>query len=307
MTMTSLKNRQWRLVRRPVGMVTPDDFASSPKVPPPAPGENELLVRTLYVSFDPAMRAFLHDRPSYIPPQPIGEVMRAGAVGQVVESRSPQLRGRRSRHGRIWLAGLCDRDRRASAMKLAANHPPPDYLGVLGGIGLTAYFGLLEVGAARVGRDRRRLRRSRRDRIVRRANREARKAAAPSGSRAGRRNAAGCWTSCASMRAIDYKYEDVARTSGGALSGRHQRLLRQRRRATFSRRPSAGWRLHGRIALCGMISGYNDAHRRRRARTTFSSWSSRRIRMEGFLTLDFVPRIRRGAPRSRELDGRRAS
>jgi NADPH-dependent curcumin reductase CurA len=95
--MTSLKNRQWRLVRRPVGMVAPTDFAYA-EAPAPVPGDNECLVRTLYVSFDPAMRAFLHDRPSYVPPQPIGEVMRAGAVGQVV-----------------------------------------------GGIGLTAYFGLLEV------------------------------------------------------------------------------------------------------------------------------------------------------------------
>ena len=88
--MPSLMNRQWRLVRRPVGMVTPEDFEYV-EGPAPVPGDDQCLVRTLYVSFDPAMRAFLHDRPSYVPPQPIGEVMRAGAVGQVVESRSPQL------------------------------------------------------------------------------------------------------------------------------------------------------------------------------------------------------------------------
>ena len=89
--MTSLLNRQWRLARRPVGMVKPDDFQYAEGAAP-VPQENECLVRTLYVSFDPAMRAFLHDRPSYIPPQPIGEVMRAGAVGQVVESRGTQVR-----------------------------------------------------------------------------------------------------------------------------------------------------------------------------------------------------------------------
>src|SRR5436189_4808824 len=130
--MTSLVNRQWRLARRPVGMVTPDDFvyAEGPAAPP---GENELLVRTLYVSFDPAMRAFLHDRPSYVPPQPIGEVMRAGAVGQVVESRSPQLH-----RGDLVAGAFGWQDYAvvptAAVTKIAGTYPLPDYLGVLGGI-----------------------------------------------------------------------------------------------------------------------------------------------------------------------------
>ena len=89
------------------------------------------------MSFDPAMRAFLHDRPSYVPPQPIGEVMRAGAVGQVVESRSPQLHP-----GDLVTGAFGWQDYAAvpasSATKIAGTHPLPDYLGVLGGIGLTA-------------------------------------------------------------------------------------------------------------------------------------------------------------------------
>src|SRR5262245_32727972 len=121
MTITSLVNRQWRLVRRPVGMVAPSDFEYA-EASPAVPGDNECLVRTLYVSFDPAMRAFLHDRPSYIPPQPVGQVMRAGAVGQVVESRSAQLRA-----GDLVVGGFGWQDYAvvpaASAMKIAGDRP----------------------------------------------------------------------------------------------------------------------------------------------------------------------------------------
>src|SRR3954469_2409475 len=85
--MTQRVNRQWRLLRRPSGMVTEADFGLHEE-PLLQPAAGELLVRTLYVSFDPAMRAFLNDRPSYVAPQKVGEVMRAGAIGQVVESRS---------------------------------------------------------------------------------------------------------------------------------------------------------------------------------------------------------------------------
>jgi len=85
--MTQNVNRQWRLVRRPKGMVAPSDFEYHEESVP-ALTDGQVLVRTLFVSFDPAMRAFLNDRASYVAPQPVGEVMRAGAVGQVVDSRS---------------------------------------------------------------------------------------------------------------------------------------------------------------------------------------------------------------------------
>ena len=89
--MNQLANRQWRLIHRPSGMVTEADFAWHEE-PVRHPGAGEILVRTLYVSFDPAMRAFLNDRPSYVPPQPVGEVMRAGAIAQVLESRADGFR-----------------------------------------------------------------------------------------------------------------------------------------------------------------------------------------------------------------------
>ena len=79
-------NRQWLLRARPVGMVKESDFELR-EAPLPSPKDGEALVRVLYVAFDPAMRGWMEDRPSYIPPVGLGEVMRAGGVGQIVESR----------------------------------------------------------------------------------------------------------------------------------------------------------------------------------------------------------------------------
>ena len=81
-------NRQWLLAARPQGMVQESDFEYR-EAPVPRPRDGELLVRTLYLSFDPAMRGWMEDRPSYVPPVAIGEPMRAGAVGQVLESHAP--------------------------------------------------------------------------------------------------------------------------------------------------------------------------------------------------------------------------
>ena len=142
-------NRQWRLIERPVGMVGVEHFAYREE-PKPAPQDGEVLVRTLYVSFDPAMRAFLHDRPSYVAPQPIGEVMRAGAIGQVIESRSPQCQP-----GELVMGAFGWQDyavaNGAQLQKLSAKRPLTDYMSALGGTGLTAYFGVLKVGAAKAG------------------------------------------------------------------------------------------------------------------------------------------------------------
>ena len=74
--MSEQTNRQWLLARRPVGMVSEADFEFR-EVPLPEVGDGEYLVRNLYISFDPAMRAWMEDRPSYIPPVQI-----ASDIGQ---------------------------------------------------------------------------------------------------------------------------------------------------------------------------------------------------------------------------------
>ena len=82
------KNRRWTLAARPHGLVKESDFRFE-EAPVPAPGDGEVLVRVLYLSFDPTQRGWIEDRPSYMPPVQIGEVMRASAVGEVVESKHP--------------------------------------------------------------------------------------------------------------------------------------------------------------------------------------------------------------------------
>ena len=83
-------NRQWLLKSRPAGMVTADNFEFC-ESPIPKPGDGEVLVRNLYISFDPAMRGWMEDRESYLPPVAVGEPMRAGCIGQIVESRNPDF------------------------------------------------------------------------------------------------------------------------------------------------------------------------------------------------------------------------
>ena len=86
--MTSRENRCVILNARPVGVPGPEFFDVVSR-PIPAVGDGEFLVRNLYLSVDPAMRGWVNDAPNYSPPVPVGDVMRAIAVGEVIESRHP--------------------------------------------------------------------------------------------------------------------------------------------------------------------------------------------------------------------------
>lgn len=146
-------NRQWRLARRPEGRVGPEHFQWT-SAPVPEPAEGQFLVRTRYLSFDPAQRGWLNDLPSYIRPVAIGEVMRALGVGEVVASRHPDF------PVGCWVAGplgwqdyaLLDASPGPFPVeRLEPGVPPTWYLHLLGITGLTAYFGMVEVGRLRPG------------------------------------------------------------------------------------------------------------------------------------------------------------
>ncbi|MGD8831945.1 MAG: NADP-dependent oxidoreductase, partial [Pseudomonadales bacterium] len=83
-------NRQWVLAKRPHGMVTEANFEYR-EVPIPEPGPGQVLLRNLYLSFDPTQRGWMEDRESYMPPVAIGEPMRAGCVAQVVASNNDEF------------------------------------------------------------------------------------------------------------------------------------------------------------------------------------------------------------------------
>jgi NADPH-dependent curcumin reductase CurA len=149
-SMSALQNRRFRLIKRPTGMAQRTDFEiSTVRVAEPGPGE--VVLRVLYLSLDPAMRGWMNESKSYIPPVGLGEVMRAIGLGRVVDSNDPSLRPGDFATG---LTGVQDyavigaQNLRKVDPQLA---PLPRYLGALGGTGLTAYFGLLEVGQPKPG------------------------------------------------------------------------------------------------------------------------------------------------------------
>lgn len=147
-----MKNRRFVLAARPVGMVKPSDFRYE-ETAIPEPAEGEVLVRNRYLSLDPAMRGWITDRPSYIPPVKLDEVMRGGTISEVVESRHPDFKPGdllRAMGGWQDFAALKP-DLRSGRIPEGLGVPLTAHLSVLGITGLTAYFGLLEIGQPRAG------------------------------------------------------------------------------------------------------------------------------------------------------------
>ncbi len=148
--MISTTNRQYKLAARPVGMPGPScwDFTSEP-VREPAAGE--VLVKVLYLSLDPAMRGWMNEGRSYIPPVKIGEVMRAGGVGRVLASNDPAFSAGDDVSGVFGIQEYATLPGKSLTKVDARLAPLPVYLSVLGMPGMTAYFGLLDVGQPKAG------------------------------------------------------------------------------------------------------------------------------------------------------------
>lgn len=142
--MTSTENRCVVLNARPVGVPGPEYFDIASR-PVPVPADGEFLVRNLFLSVDPAMRGWVNDAPNYSPPVPVGDVMRAIAVGEVIESRHPGYAAGDRVCGTFGWQYYAVSDGGNVMRKLGADEARPSLaLGVLGLNGLTAYFGLLD-------------------------------------------------------------------------------------------------------------------------------------------------------------------
>jgi hypothetical protein len=140
------KNRQWFLASRPSGMFEDDTFAYR-EVGVPSIGPGEFLVRNLYLSLDPAMRGWIRDTASYIEPVQIGDVMRGATVGVVVESQHPNFQAGDHVLGLHGWQDYCVVGDKGISRKLPQLPLPlTSFLSVLGVTGLTAYFGLLDIG-----------------------------------------------------------------------------------------------------------------------------------------------------------------
>jgi NADPH-dependent curcumin reductase CurA len=255
----------------------------------PVPAEGQALIRVLYLSFDPAMRGWMEDRPSYLPPVGLGEVMRASAVGQVIESKNPKLKVGDLVQGMFgWQEyALSAMSGFGAAQVLPKGIPLTWPLSVCGGTGLTAYFGLLDLGKPVAG-----------ETVVISG------AAGATGSVAGQIakihgcrviGIAGGAQKCRWLTehahfdaAIDYKSENFTQ--------RLQELCPQGINVYFDNvggeileAALANLAQRARVVLCGSISGYNEATPRPGPRNLINLVVTR-SRMEGFIVIDYLSR-----------------
>jgi NADPH-dependent curcumin reductase CurA len=142
--------RQVRLVRRPTGYPAASDFQIV-DAPVPEPGPGEFLVRVVYLSIDPYMRGRMSDARSYVPPVALGDVMEGGTVGEVVRSNHPRFAAGDVVEGRLGWQEYAVTDGKGVRKIDPSVAPISTAVGVLGMPGLTAYFGLLEVGQPKAG------------------------------------------------------------------------------------------------------------------------------------------------------------
>jgi NADPH-dependent curcumin reductase CurA len=281
-------NRQWLLKERPMGLVGPEHFelVESP-LPEPDLASGQVLLKTLMLSFEPAMRGWLDDRPSYVPPVGLGEPMRAPGVCQVVRSDNPQLpEGTLVQGMANWQEySIGDPAAASSPRPLREGTPPNLALGVFGGTSLTAYFGLLEVGqpqpgetvlvsgaAGATGSVVAQIARIKGCKVI--------------GIAGGQEKCAWLKNECKLDAPIDYKSED--------LDSRLRELCPQgvdvffdnvggdTRQTVLSHMAE-----YGRIVLCGSISSYND-ETPPPGPNNLDLVISRRLRIQGFVMMDYM-------------------
>jgi NADPH-dependent curcumin reductase CurA len=282
------KNRKWVLSARPQGMVERENFAWKEE-PVPAIGDGEFLVRNLWLSCDPAQRAWM-EMDTYIPVLPLGEVMLSGSAGEVVESRHPGFEAGDLVSGTFgWQDyAVSDGGGTFPATKIPSGVDLPTALSLFGVSGLTAYVGLLDIGQPKAG-----------ETVL------VSGAAGSVGSLVTQiAKIKGCYVvgiaggaaKCEWLRnelglddAIDYKSEDVPErlddccpngvdvffdnVGGEILDAALDRIV-----------------IGARVVLCGAISGYTDFEQRPGIRNHYRL-IVRRATMRGFLVFDHMDRV----------------
>jgi len=280
-------NRQWLLARRPRGMVSPEDFRWA-EAPVPEPADGEVLVRNLLLSCDPTQRGWMASD-TYLPKVRLGDVMRSFAAGEVAASRHPAFREGDLVQGLFgWQDWALARPGTPSAPSpLPAGVPLETAMSALGLTGITAYFGLLEVGRPKAG-----------ETVV------VSGAAGATGSAAGQiARILGCrvvgiaggpekcrWLTgeLGFDAAIDYRSEKVAkRLRETCPDGIH--VYFDNVGGEILDAALANLARGGRVVLCGAIARYNDLTAEAGPRN-YLSLLVNRGRMEGFIVLDYMPR-----------------
>ncbi|NMH70831.1 NADP-dependent oxidoreductase [Bacillus sp. RO3] len=144
------KQKQIQLVSRPEGMPVKEDFLHK-EIEVPKPSKGEVLVKTLYLSVDPYMRGRMSDAKSYVEPFQLNEALSGGAVGEIVESESEQFRKGDFVVGMLpWQEYSVANEKQVRSIDPSVA-PISTHLSILGLTGLTAYFGLLDIGQPKEG------------------------------------------------------------------------------------------------------------------------------------------------------------
>ncbi|MEX2267305.1 MAG: NADP-dependent oxidoreductase [Acidimicrobiia bacterium] len=285
------RNRQLRLAQRPVGMVDDDTFELVESDAPEL-NDGEALVRMAYLSIDPTNRVWIREEPSYLPPVEIGEVMRGGGVGKVIESRSDTYPVGATVTGMLGWQEHAVVGADVLARVVPDGVPMMAVLNVLGSSGMTAYFGMTDIAQAREG-----------DTVVISG------AAGSVGSLAGQIGKilgcqvigiAGTDEKCAWVTedlgfdaCINYKTEDVAKRLD-ELCPDGIDVYFDNVGGTILDEALARLALNARVAMCGTISSYNESGLPESVHNYFKLIATR-SRMEGFLVLDYLDRFDEGA------------
>jgi NADPH-dependent curcumin reductase CurA len=280
--------KRWILRRRPQGEVRLGDLELVEE-PIPEVAEGQALVRVVYISLDPTNRIWMSDQDQYLPPVEIGETMRGGAIGVVERASSDRVKpgdvvnlglAGWASHAVVDAAGLTP-IRRIPGVPLTA------FMSVLGATGLTAWFGMVDIGQPKAG-----------ETVVVSA------AAGAVGSIAGqlakRRGArvigvAGSGAKCGWLTdelgfdgTIDYRNEDVA-TRLDALCPDGIDVDFENVGGEIMHEVISRMNNFGRVALCGMISTYNSDGPAPGPKD-FGLVLMRRLMIKGFIVIDYLPR-----------------
>jgi NADPH-dependent curcumin reductase CurA len=284
----SERNRRLVLDRRPEGMVD-EQTTRLEEVDVPEPGEGEALARVRYLSIDPTIRTWMDDAPGYLPPIAVGEVVRGGGIAEVVRSNSESHKPGDLLFGFTGWQDYVLASEAAGYQGLPEGVPPTMALSLFGVTGMTAYFGLIDVGRVAQG-----------DVVV------VSGAAGATGSTVGQIakikgagrviGIAGGPAKCAWIvdelgfdEAIDYKSEDVAaRLREAAPDGID--LYFDNVGGAILDACLAQLAMRGRVVLCGAIASYNDRGSLA-GPANYRNLIIKRGRMEGFLILDYFDRL----------------
>jgi NADPH-dependent curcumin reductase CurA len=292
------QNRQFLLVKRPDGMPVAGDFQLV-TTPTPDLADGAFLIRNHFASLDPAIRGWMDDVPSYMPPIPLGSPVRATTVGQIVESKSAAF------PVGSWVSGLNAIEDYSvgtaggfsQIVDISLVSSPTNYLSVLGAVGMTAYFGYLEVCKPQPG-----------DVVL------VTGAAGAVGSLVGQIarlkgaskviGIAGGPAKCQRLVerygfdvGLDYRGKSVDQLSAeiAAVAPGGVNMIFENVGGDILDAGLNNLAMGARIGLCGLISEYNNSDGKTGARNLWQL-IVKRAHMTGLLVADYVPRFGEGIP-----------